>query len=113
VVYNVPDDCVLFQEEIFGPVAAVSSFKDEKEGVTRANSTPYGLVAYIFTKDLSRAMRVGETLEYGMVGINNSLISTAMAPFGGFKESGYGREGSRYGINEYTEIKYWNIKYQV
>ena len=70
-----------------------------------------GLCAYLYTKDLGRAMRVGEALEYGMVGINNSLISTATAPFGGFKESGIGREGSRYGIDDYTEIKYWNIRY--
>ncbi|CAO3363499.1 NAD-dependent succinate-semialdehyde dehydrogenase [Azospirillum palustre] len=93
-------------EEIFGPVAPLIRFIDEAEAVRLANDSDYGLAAYLFTRDHARVWRVGEALEYGMVGINTGLISTAVAPFGGVKQSGFGREGSRYGIEDYVEIKY-------
>jgi succinate-semialdehyde dehydrogenase/glutarate-semialdehyde dehydrogenase len=93
-------------EETFGPVAPLFRFRDEAAAVRLANATPYGLAAYFFARDLGRVWRVAEGLEYGMVGINTGILSTAVAPFGGVKESGIGREGSRYGIDEYVEIKY-------
>ncbi|WP_298364254.1 NAD-dependent succinate-semialdehyde dehydrogenase [Azospirillum sp.] len=93
-------------EEIFGPVAPLVRFTDEAEAVRMANDSDYGLAAYVFTRDAARVWRVGEALEYGMVGINTGLISTAVAPFGGVKQSGFGREGSKYGIEDYVEIKY-------
>lgn len=93
-------------EEIFGPVAAFYSFKSEEEVIQMANDTPYGLAAYFFSQNINRVWRVAEALEYGMIGINEGIISHAEAPFGGIKESGIGREGSKYGINEYVEIKY-------
>lgn len=93
-------------EETFGPVAPLFRFASEEEAVTFANDTPYGLAAYFYTRDLGRTWRVAERLQYGMVGVNSGLISTVVAPFGGIKESGMGREGSRYGIDEYMEIKY-------
>ena len=94
------------REETFGPLAAVFRFADEAEAVRLANDTEYGLAAYCYTRDLGRAWRMSEALEYGMVGINEGLISTEVAPFGGIKSSGLGREGSRYGIEDYLEIKY-------
>ena len=94
------------REEIFGPVAAMIAFDHEDEVVAMANDTPYGLAAYAYTRDLGRAWRVSEALEYGMVGINEGVISSAAAPFGGVKQSGMGREGSRYGIDDYLELKY-------
>jgi succinate-semialdehyde dehydrogenase/glutarate-semialdehyde dehydrogenase len=94
------------QEEIFGPLAPVFRFKGEEEAIKLANDTPFGLASYFFAKDISRVWRVAEALEYGMVGINETAISTAVAPFGGIKESGFGREGSRHGIEEYLELKY-------
>lgn len=93
-------------EEIFGPVAPLFRFKTEKEAIELANATQYGLASYFYTRDLSRGWRVGEALEYGIVGLNTGLISTTVAPFGGIKESGLGREGSKYGIDAYLEIKY-------
>jgi len=93
-------------EEIFGPVAPLFRFKTEKEAIELANATEYGLASYFYTRDLARGWRVGEALEYGIVGLNTGLISTAVAPFGGIKESGLGREGSKYGIDAYLEIKY-------
>jgi succinate-semialdehyde dehydrogenase/glutarate-semialdehyde dehydrogenase len=93
-------------EEAFGPVAPLFRFKTEAEAVQLANDTPYGLAAYFYSRDMGRVWRVAEGLEYGMVGINTGILSTAVAPFGGVKESGIGREGSRYGIDEYVEIKY-------
>ncbi|WP_269524794.1 NAD-dependent succinate-semialdehyde dehydrogenase [Coraliomargarita parva] len=95
-----------FREEIFGPVAAVFKFDTEAEAIELANNTEYGLAAYFYTLDHSRIWRVGEALEFGIVGINEGLVSNAMAPFGGVKQSGHGREGSRYGIDDYIEIKY-------
>lgn len=93
-------------EETFGPVAPLFRFKTEEEAIALANNTPYGLAAYFYSRDLGRAWRVSEALEYGMVGVNEGIISTPIAPFGGVKESGIGREGSKYGIEEYLEIKY-------
>jgi succinate-semialdehyde dehydrogenase/glutarate-semialdehyde dehydrogenase len=92
--------------EIFGPVAPVFKFETEQEVIDMANDTPYGLAAYFYGKDNALIWRVAEALEYGMVGINTGLISTTLAPFGGVKESGFGREGSKYGIDEYLELKY-------
>lgn len=94
------------REEIFGPVAPLFRFADEADAVAQANATEYGLAAYFYSRDLRRAFRVGEALEYGMVGINTGLISNEVAPFGGIKQSGVGREGSRHGLDEYLEIKY-------
>jgi len=96
----------LAREEIFGPVAPVFRFTDEQEAVRVANDTPFGLAAYFYARDLGRVWRVAEALEYGIVGINTGIISTAVAPFGGMKQSGIGREGSKYGIEEFLEIKY-------
>ena len=94
------------KDETFGPLAPVFKFSTESEAIQMANDTEFGLASYIYTQNLSRAWRVGEALEYGMVGINEGLISTEIAPFGGIKESGCGREGSKYGIEDYTELKY-------
>jgi succinate-semialdehyde dehydrogenase/glutarate-semialdehyde dehydrogenase len=93
-------------QEIFGPVAPLYRFESEQEAIQLANDTPYGLAAYFYTRDLGRAWRVAEGLEYGMVGVNESIISNEVAPFGGCKESGIGREGSKYGIEEFVDIKY-------
>lgn len=93
-------------EEIFGPIAPLLRFRTEDEAIRMANDTPYGLAAYFYARDIGRVWRVSEALEYGMVGINQGLISTEVAPFGGVKESGFGREGSKYGIDEYLEVKY-------
>lgn len=106
VVTNATPDMRLAKEELFGPVGPVFRFKDEEEAIAMANDTEYGLASYLFTRDGARAWRVGEALEYGMVGLNTGLISNEVAPFGGVKQSGLGREGSRYGIEEYLEIKY-------
>ena len=92
--------------EIFGPVAPLIKFETEKEAISIANDTNVGLASYIYTRDIGRVWRVSEALEYGMVGINEGIISNEMAPFGGIKESGMGREGSKYGIEDYLEIKY-------
>ncbi|MGH8129611.1 MAG: NAD-dependent succinate-semialdehyde dehydrogenase, partial [Steroidobacteraceae bacterium] len=97
---------LLAREETFGPVAGLFSFKTEREAIAMANDTEFGLAAYLYTRDLARSWRVSEALEYGIVGLNTGLISTEVAPFGGVKESGTGREGSKYGILDYTEIKY-------
>ena len=94
------------REEIFGPVAPIYSFKDEADAVRMANDTEFGLAAYFYSRDIARVWRVAEALDYGMVGINSGLISNEVAPFGGVKQSGLGREGSRHGIEEYLEIKY-------
>ena len=96
-------------EETFGPVAGIARFSSEREAVAIANDTPYGLAAYFFSRDIGRITRVGEALEYGILGVNTGLISTEVAPFGGVKESGIGREGSSYGIDEWVELKYWAI----
>lgn len=94
------------QEETFGPIAPLFPFSSEEQALELANATPFGLAAYIYTKDISRVWRVAEALEYGMVGVNTGLISNEVAPFGGIKASGFGREGSKYGIDEYLNLKY-------
>ncbi len=106
VLADVPDDARLLREEIFGPVAPVKGFANEDEAISAANDTEFGLVAYVFTADLKRALRVVERLETGMVGLNQGLVSNAAAPFGGIKHSGFGREGGPEGIEEYLETKY-------
>jgi len=106
IVTNVSKNMRVYHEEIFGPVAPLIKFETEEEVVTLANDTPFGLAAYFYTQNLGRIWRVSESLEYGMVGINVGIISNPMAPFGGIKESGQGREGSKYGIDDYLEIKY-------
>ncbi|MEA2298612.1 MAG: succinate-semialdehyde dehydrogenase / glutarate-semialdehyde dehydrogenase [Solirubrobacteraceae bacterium] len=106
VIVDVPPDARLLREEIFGPVAPIVAFDDEGEAITAANDTEYGLVAYLYTRDLQRALRVSEALETGMVGLNQGLVSNAAAPFGGVKHSGFGREGGYEGIDEYLETKY-------
>jgi succinate-semialdehyde dehydrogenase/glutarate-semialdehyde dehydrogenase len=106
VLTDVPDGAELLNEEIFGPVAPVRGFADEDEAIAAANNTQYGLVAYVFTSNLKRALRVVERLETGMVGLNQGMVSNAAAPFGGIKQSGFGREGGPEGIEEYLETKY-------
>jgi succinate-semialdehyde dehydrogenase/glutarate-semialdehyde dehydrogenase len=106
VLTDVPDDAELLREEIFGPVAPVKGFSDEDEAIAAANDTEYGLVAYVYTSSLKRALRVVERLETGMVGLNQGIVSNAAAPFGGIKHSGFGREGGPEGIEEYLETKY-------
>ena len=106
VLANVPVDALVTREETFGPLAPVYRFKDEKEVVDMANASPFGLASYFYSRDLGRVWRVAEALESGMVGVNTGLITTEVAPFGGVKESGLGREGSHHGIEEYVEIKY-------
>ncbi len=106
VLTGVTTDMKITYEETFGPVAPLFRFKTEEEGVAMANDTEFGLAAYFFARDIGRIWRVGEALESGMVGINTGLISTEVAPFGGVKESGIGREGSKYGIDEFLEVKY-------
>jgi len=105
VLTGASDDMLLASEETFGPVAALFEFRLESEVIQRANATPFGLAAYIFTKDVNRAFRVSESLESGMVGVNTGVISSAVAPFGGVKESGLGREGSNHGIDEFLEVQ--------
>ncbi|WP_028225996.1 NAD-dependent succinate-semialdehyde dehydrogenase [Paraburkholderia ferrariae] len=106
VLANVTRDMLIAHEETFGPVAAVFRFRDEAEVIHLANDTEFGLAAYFYSRDIGRVWRVAEALEYGMVGINTGLISNEVAPFGGVKQSGLGREGSKYGIDEYVELKY-------
>jgi succinate-semialdehyde dehydrogenase/glutarate-semialdehyde dehydrogenase len=106
VLTGVPDDAELRQQEIFGPVAPVFSFAEEEQALAAANDTEYGLVAYVYTRDLGRALRVCEGLQTGMIGLNQGIVSNAQAPFGGVKQSGFGREGGSEGIGEYLETKY-------
>jgi succinate-semialdehyde dehydrogenase/glutarate-semialdehyde dehydrogenase len=106
VLADVPEDANLLKEEIFGPVAPVKGFADEDEAIAAANNTEYGLVAYLYTSNLKRALRVVERLETGMVGLNQGIVSNPAAPFGGIKQSGFGREGGPEGIEEYLETKY-------
>ncbi|MGH1541607.1 MAG: NAD-dependent succinate-semialdehyde dehydrogenase [Arenicella sp.] len=106
VLTNVSDDMRVSREEIFGPVAPLLKFSEEQEVIDRANDTEVGLACYFYSRDIGRVWRVSEALEYGIVGINEGLISNEMAPFGGVKESGQGREGSKYGLDDYLEIKY-------
>jgi len=106
VLANATADMVIAREEVFGPIAPVFRFETEEEAIRMANDTEYGLASYFYSRDVGRCWRVAEALEYGMVGINEGLISTEMAPFGGIKESGMGREGSKYGMDSFLEMKY-------
>ncbi|MEZ4927198.1 MAG: NAD-dependent succinate-semialdehyde dehydrogenase [Saprospiraceae bacterium] len=106
VLADVAPDMDIMNEEIFGPVAPVVRFHTEEEVIQMANDTPYGLAAYFYGRDIGRVFRVSEALEYGMVGVNTGLVATTVAPFGGVKESGIGREGSKYGLDDFLEIKY-------
>jgi succinate-semialdehyde dehydrogenase/glutarate-semialdehyde dehydrogenase len=106
VLSGVTSKMRIFREETFGPVAPLLRFASEKEAISMANDTEFGLAAYFYTRDVGRVFRVAEALEYGIVGINEGIISTETAPFGGVKQSGLGREGSKYGIEDYVEIKY-------
>jgi succinate-semialdehyde dehydrogenase/glutarate-semialdehyde dehydrogenase len=109
VLSNVPDTADMLREEIFGPVASIQTFKSEDEAIKRANDTEYGLVAYLYTKDLGRGMRVSEKLDFGMVGLNRGLVSDPAAPFGGTKQSGLGREGAHEGLMEFMETQYISV----
>jgi succinate-semialdehyde dehydrogenase/glutarate-semialdehyde dehydrogenase len=106
VLANVPPDAELLRTEIFGPVAPVATFADDDEAIRTANDSEFGLVAYVFTRDLKRALSVAEALEVGMLGLNRGMVSNPAAPFGGVKESGFGREGGVEGIDEYLAVKY-------
>ncbi|MFM7948381.1 NADP-dependent succinate-semialdehyde dehydrogenase [Hafnia paralvei] len=109
ILVNVPSSAKVAKEETFGPLAPLFRFNDEADVIAQANDTEFGLAAYFYARDLSRVFRVGEALEYGIVGINTGIISNEVAPFGGIKASGLGREGSKYGIEDYLEIKYMCI----
>ncbi|HDG8091523.1 TPA: NADP-dependent succinate-semialdehyde dehydrogenase [Klebsiella oxytoca] len=109
ILVDVPSDAKVAKEETFGPLAPLFRFKDEADVIAQTNDTEFGLAAYFYARDLGRVFRVGEALEYGIIGINTGLISTEVAPFGGVKSSGLGREGSKYGIEDYLEIKYMCI----
>ena len=106
VLADVGDDARIMHEEPFAPVAPITTFRDEDEVIERANALPFGLAAYVFTNDAERGTRTAERLESGMVGVNEVLLATAEAPFGGIKESGFGREGGALGIRDYLEAKY-------
>jgi succinate-semialdehyde dehydrogenase/glutarate-semialdehyde dehydrogenase len=106
VLAGVPSDARAFSEEIFGPVAPIATFSSEEEALHAANRTEYGLVAYVYTRDIARAFRVCEGIESGMIGLNQGVVSNPAAPFGGVKQSGFGREGGFEGISEYLETKY-------
>jgi succinate-semialdehyde dehydrogenase/glutarate-semialdehyde dehydrogenase len=106
VLTDVTPQMAVAREETFGPVAPLFRFRTEAEAIGLANDTEFGLAAYFYGRDIARVWRVAEALEYGIVGINTGLISTEVAPFGGMKESGLGREGSKYGMHEFIEIKY-------
>jgi succinate-semialdehyde dehydrogenase/glutarate-semialdehyde dehydrogenase len=106
VLADTTPDMKIFREETFGPVAPIFRFKTEEEAIRMANDTEFGLASYFYGRDIGRVWRVAEALDYGIVGVNEGIISTEIAPFGGVKESGLGREGSHYGIDDYLEIKY-------
>ncbi|WP_347548470.1 NAD-dependent succinate-semialdehyde dehydrogenase [Pseudalkalibacillus hwajinpoensis] len=109
VISNVNDDMLCMNDETFGPVAPITTFKTEDEAIKRANDSIYGLAAYVFTENITKGIRISEQLEYGIVGLNDGLPSTPQAPFGGFKQSGLGREGGHHGIEEYLEVKYISV----
>ena len=111
VLTNVADDSKMLNEEIFGPVASIQTFKSDDEAIKRANDTEYGLVAYLYTKDLSRGLRVSEKLDFGMIGLNRGLVSDPAAPFGGVKQSGLGREGAQEGMKEFLETQYVSVSW--
>lgn len=109
VISNVTDEMICMKEETFEPLAPVTKFTDIDEAIRRANDSIYGLAAYVFTENISEGIQIAEGLEYGIVGLNDGLPSTPQAPFGGFKQSGLGREGGRYGIEEFLEVKYISL----
>ncbi|WP_406687625.1 NAD-dependent succinate-semialdehyde dehydrogenase [Rossellomorea vietnamensis] len=109
VLTNVNDDMLCMNDETFGPVAPITTFKTEEEAIQRANDSIYGLAAYVFTENITKGIRISEQLEYGIVGLNDGLPSTPQAPFGGFKQSGLGREGGHQGIEEFLEVKYISL----
>ncbi len=109
VLSNIDDSMLCMQEETFGPLAPIASFKTDEEAITRANQSIYGLAAYVFTENISRGIQITEALEFGIVGLNDGVPSTPQAPFGGFKQSGLGREGGHQGIEEYLEVKYISL----
>ena len=111
VITNVPDNAKMLNEEIFGPVASIQTFKSEDEAIKRANDTEYGLVAYLYTRDIGRGMRVSEKLDFGMIGLNRGLVSDPAAPFGGMKQSGLGREGRHEGMMEFLETQYVSVSW--
>jgi succinate-semialdehyde dehydrogenase/glutarate-semialdehyde dehydrogenase len=111
VLTNVPDTAEMLHEEIFGPVASIQTFKTEDEVIRRANDTIYGLVAYLYTRDLARGLRVSEKLDFGMIGLNRGLVSDPAAPFGGMKQSGIGREGAHEGLMEFLETQYVSVSW--
>jgi succinate-semialdehyde dehydrogenase/glutarate-semialdehyde dehydrogenase len=111
VLVDVPEDARCFQEEIFGPVAALARFADEDDAVRRCNATEYGLVAYVFTKDIKRGLAFSEKLDFGMIGLNRGLVSDPAAPFGGMKQSGIGREGAHHGLMEFLEPQYISVEW--
>jgi succinate-semialdehyde dehydrogenase/glutarate-semialdehyde dehydrogenase len=111
VLTDVPDNADLLKDEIFGPVAAIQKFKTDAEVVKKANDTEYGLVAYLYTRNLDRGMKVSEQLEFGMVGLNRGIVSDPAAPFGGMKQSGLGREGGHEGILEFLEAQYVSVNW--
>jgi succinate-semialdehyde dehydrogenase/glutarate-semialdehyde dehydrogenase len=111
VLAGVPEDSVILREEIFGPVAPIVTFDDEDVAIELANATEFGLVAYVYTRDLARGLRVSERLESGMVGLNRGVVSDPAAPFGGVKQSGIGREGGHEGVLDYTESKYVAVQW--
>jgi succinate-semialdehyde dehydrogenase/glutarate-semialdehyde dehydrogenase len=106
IIINATNKMRFAKEEIFGPIAPIFKFKTEEEAIEMANDTEFGLASYFYTNDLNRSIRVSEALEYGMVGLNAGLISTEVAPFGGIKQSGQGREGSVYGLDDFVVLKY-------
>jgi succinate-semialdehyde dehydrogenase/glutarate-semialdehyde dehydrogenase len=106
VLLGVPADSAINKEEIFGPVAPITVFDTEDEAIQRANATEYGLASYVYTRDLARTLRLAEALEFGMIGVNTGLVSNPAAPFGGVKQSGFGREGGFEGIEEYLDLTY-------
>jgi succinate-semialdehyde dehydrogenase/glutarate-semialdehyde dehydrogenase len=106
ILADVTADMEIAQEEIFGPVATLFRFKDEADVIAQANDTPFGLAAYFYARDVGRVWRIAEAIECGIIGINEGIISSEVAPFGGYKQSGLGREGSHHGIEEYLEMKY-------
>jgi succinate-semialdehyde dehydrogenase/glutarate-semialdehyde dehydrogenase len=111
VLVDVPEDARCFHEEIFGPVAALARFFDEDDAVRRCNDTQYGLVAYVFTKDVKRGLAFSERLDFGMIGLNRGLVSDPAAPFGGMKQSGIGREGAHEGLMEFLETQYVSVEW--
>jgi succinate-semialdehyde dehydrogenase/glutarate-semialdehyde dehydrogenase len=111
VLRDVAEEAAIASEEIFGPIAALSTFKSEEEVIAAANRTEYGLISYVYTRDLARGLRISEKLESGMVGLNRGLVSDPAAPFGGVKQSGLGREGAHHGILEFCETKYISVSW--